>query len=54
LEELLSPSRIGAEGIFDAETVARLKTEHLTGKANHSHVLWSLLVFQDWRVRWGV
>jgi asparagine synthase (glutamine-hydrolysing) len=54
LEEFLSPSRISAEGIFDGETVARLKTEHLTGKANHSHVLWSLLVFQDWRVRWGV
>lgn len=54
MEELLSPGRISEEGIFDNDTVQRLKTEHLDGKANHSHVLWSMLVFQDWRGRWGV
>ena len=54
LEENLAASRIQAEGIFDAGTVDRLKAEHLAGAANHSHVLWSMLVFQDWRTRWGV
>ena len=54
LEELLSASRIRADGVFDVGTVERLKAEHLSGKANHSHVLWSMLVFQDWRSRWGV
>jgi asparagine synthase (glutamine-hydrolysing) len=54
LEELLAPSRIASEGIFQPDTVARLKTEHLGGRANHSHVLWTLLVFQDWRRRWRV
>jgi asparagine synthase (glutamine-hydrolysing) len=54
MEELLSPSRIACEGVFDTETVSRLKTEHLSGQENHSHVLWSMLVFQDWRSRWGV
>ena len=54
LEELLAPSRIASEGIFQPDTVARLKTEHLDGRANHSHVLWTLLVFQDWRRRWRV
>lgn len=53
MEDLLSPSRLAGEGVFRPETVARLQREHLDGRANHSHVLWSLMVFQDWRVRWG-
>ncbi len=53
MEELLAPSRLAAEGVFEPATVDRLKTEHLEGRANHSHVLWSLLVFQDWRRRWA-
>jgi asparagine synthase (glutamine-hydrolysing) len=54
LEEMTDPRRVEAEGVFDPGTIARLKAEHLSGRANHSHVLWSLLVFQDWRRRWGV
>lgn len=53
VEELLSPARIRAEGIFDFETIERLKREHQQNRANHSHILWSLLVFQDWRKRWA-
>ena len=52
MEELLAPARLGAEGLFRPQTVLRLKQEHLDGRANHSHLLWSLLVFQDWRRRW--
>jgi asparagine synthase (glutamine-hydrolysing) len=36
------------------ETVERLRRDHDAGRANHSHVLWSLMVFEDWRTRWGV
>lgn len=54
LETLLDPGRLAADGIFDVETVARLRREHAEGRANHSHVLWSMLVFQDWRERWSV
>jgi asparagine synthase (glutamine-hydrolysing) len=54
LEEMTDARRVEAEGVFDPVTVARLKAEHLGGRANHSHVLWSMLVFQDWRRRWGV
>jgi asparagine synthase (glutamine-hydrolysing) len=53
MHELLAPSRISAEGIFRAETVERLIREHLDGRANHSHILWSLMVFQDWKRRWA-
>ena len=42
------------EGIFDGETVERLLREHLAGRENHSHVLWTMLVFEDWRERWSV
>ena len=54
LEELLAPERLRRDGLFRPETVERLKQEHLTGRANHSHVLWALLVFHDWRQRWRV
>lgn len=41
-----------AQGIFDAGVVARLKQEHLANKANHSHLLWSIIVFQAWQAMW--
>jgi asparagine synthase (glutamine-hydrolysing) len=53
MQELLATSRIAADGIFRVETVERLIREHLDGRANHSHVLWSLMVFQDWKRRWA-
>jgi len=52
LEDLLGERRLAHEGLFRPETVVRLKREHLAGVANHSHVLWSLVVFQAWRDRW--
>ncbi|MFQ5889860.1 MAG: asparagine synthase (glutamine-hydrolyzing) [Gemmatimonadota bacterium] len=54
MDELLAPERIRAEGLFRTDTVTRLRREHLAGVANHSHVLWTLLVLQDWRRRWSV
>lgn len=52
MEDLLSPHRLRNDGIFNANTVARLKQEHFSGKANHSHILWGVLVFQSWQMRW--
>jgi asparagine synthase (glutamine-hydrolysing) len=52
LEALLDPARLRREGLFDSACVERLKSEHLSGRANHSHVLWSLMVFQAWRDLW--
>ncbi|NNE43064.1 MAG: asparagine synthase (glutamine-hydrolyzing) [Gemmatimonadetes bacterium] len=54
LEDALGETRLRTEGLFDPATVTRMKHEHLQGTANHSHLLWALLVFQDWRRRWGV
>lgn len=52
MEELLDSKKLQQEGIFNVKTINKLKFEHLGGKANHSHVLWSLMVFQAWRKRW--
>lgn len=52
LEDLLDSGRLRNDGIFQVATVERLKREHLAGDANHSHLLWTLMVFQDWRSRW--
>ena len=54
VERHLAPQRLAAEGIFAPSAVERLWQEHLAGRANHSHLLWSLLVFEQWRERWGV
>ena len=53
MEDLLNPGRLADEGLFDVSMVARLREEHVAGRANHSHVLWSMMVFQDWRRRWA-
>jgi asparagine synthase (glutamine-hydrolysing) len=52
MESYLEPGRLRRAGLFDATTVERLKREHLLGSANHSHVLWSLIVFERWRSTW--
>ena len=52
LESATSRDKIAADGIFDPATVARLKSEHLAGAANHSHILWSLVVFDRWKQDW--
>jgi asparagine synthase (glutamine-hydrolysing) len=50
----LEPARLRREGVIDDRVAANLAREHAAGSANHSHILWSLLVFQDWRDRWAV
>jgi asparagine synthase (glutamine-hydrolysing) len=49
LELVLSPDRIQEGGLFNVSFVERLKSEHLKGTANHSHRLWSLMIFEIWR-----
>jgi asparagine synthase (glutamine-hydrolysing) len=52
LEELLGERRLREQGLFDAAAIARLRAEHFSGRENHSHVLWTALVFQAWSRRW--
>ncbi|NET04041.1 MAG: asparagine synthase (glutamine-hydrolyzing) [Symploca sp. SIO2B6] len=52
MEEHLNPQLIKNQEIFKPETIERLKQQHLSGQYNHSHILWSLIVFQNWHRRW--
>jgi asparagine synthase (glutamine-hydrolysing) len=52
MEDLLQPYDLQHQGLFRPDTIARLKQEHLSGAANHSHILWSLMVFQAWKRMW--
>jgi asparagine synthase (glutamine-hydrolysing) len=52
METLLDERLIKSRGIFQADTIMRLKKEHLAGVENHSHILWSLIVFHAWEQRW--
>lgn len=52
MEDSLDSGRMKAMGIFDPATVDRLKNEHLRGRANHSHVLWSMIMFMAWHRKW--
>jgi asparagine synthase (glutamine-hydrolysing) len=52
LEEYLNPTRLRHDGIFESSRITRLKQDHLAGRANHSHILCSLIVFHSWKDRW--
>lgn len=52
MEDLLDEKKIKSDGIFNSKKVVNLKNEHLSGEANHSHILWALIVFHDWQNRW--
>ena len=45
----LSEERIRNAGYFQYPAVKRMIDRHLSGKANYSHQLWALLVFEIWR-----
>jgi asparagine synthase (glutamine-hydrolysing) len=47
--DMLAETRLRAEGWFRPDTVARLLSEHLEGRADHRKPLWTLLVFELWR-----
>jgi len=49
LGEILAGERLHAVGLFDAERVVQLVSEHLGGRHDHRHALWSLLIFEQWR-----
>ena len=52
LLDYLSEERLKREGIFDASVVAAMVSDHLSGRANHPHRLWALLMWEMWREKW--
>lgn len=47
-ELLLSEERLRREGYFHPEIVREMWSDHLSGKRNLQHQLWTILMFQAW------
>ncbi len=47
-ESLLDEARLRREGFFNPQVVSVKWQEHLSGKRNHQHALWAVLMFQAW------
>ncbi len=52
LLDYLSPARIEQEGIFNPKLINRILEEHMSGRSNHQHRLWALLVWEMWSDCW--
>src|SRR5687767_1201418 len=48
MRELLSRDRLNRRALFDPEVVGELMDEHTSGKQNHAHTLFPLMVFERW------
>jgi asparagine synthase (glutamine-hydrolysing) len=48
LQELLNEKTITKLGFFNGSAVNRMVQEHLSGKQNHAHRLWCMMVFVLW------
>jgi asparagine synthase (glutamine-hydrolysing) len=52
LLDYLAEGRLKREGIFNAACVAATVSDHLSGRADHPHRLWALLMWEMWREKW--
>jgi asparagine synthase (glutamine-hydrolysing) len=50
--DLLSPARLKAQNLFNAERVGRMTDEHMSGRRNHGYWLWNVLMVQAWYDAW--
>jgi asparagine synthase (glutamine-hydrolysing) len=48
MSDLLAPNTVRRRGYFNPDAVAQWQAEHISGRANHSHRLWALMVFEIW------
>jgi asparagine synthase (glutamine-hydrolysing) len=51
-EGLLADDRLRRENLLNARPIRRAWEDHLAGRADHEHRLWTILMFQSWRERW--
>jgi asparagine synthase (glutamine-hydrolysing) len=51
LLDLLAEDGLRQRGYFKAQAVSQWVREHLEGRANHSHRLWALIMFELWHRR---
>ena len=47
-EDLISENLLKKYNLIDSKIVQNIWNEHLSGKKNNEHALWSILIFQSW------
>ena len=52
-EAYLDHSKLAREGFLNAVLIRQKWNEHLSGRRDWQQFLWSTLMFQAWRERWG-
>ena len=52
LRDVLARERLRRAGLFDPDVVGRLVDEHIAGIRDHDSALWTLLVFELWRIEY--
>jgi len=50
--DYLNEKRISEEGFFNFSYIQRMIDLHLREKANFSHQIWALLVFEIWKEKY--
>lgn len=51
-EDLLSADKLSADGLLDPAPIRQVWAEHLSGRRDWTHRLWTVLMLQAWRERW--
>lgn len=47
-EDLLNTNRLNHEGFFEAKAIQRIWNDHQSKRWDWSHLLWNILIFQQW------
>jgi asparagine synthase (glutamine-hydrolysing) len=50
-EDLLAEGRLRSDGYFKPQPIRQMWAEHLSGRFNWQHQLWTVLIFQAWMCR---
>lgn len=53
-EEVLSSDNVRGTGLFRAEVIEKIKSDHFRRRANHGYELWGLLTLFLWMRRWNI
>lgn len=53
-QDLFASPALACDGLIDPVVARRALDQHLSGRQNHPHLLWTLLMLMAWRERWQV